>query len=113
MFENLTTYHKLALYSFVLAKMCGMLGVGLGFAGGDIRQLGGYLLGFALISIFFSVTMSIVQMGRDRETFIPQDHIARQNMELKKEREALLKEVADLKKKRQSMVELKIKHNIL
>ena len=113
MFEILTTYHKLALYSFVLAKMCGMLGVGLGFAGGDIRQLGGYLLGFALISIFFSVTMSIVQMGRDRETFIPQDHIARQNMELKKEREALLKEVADLKKKRQSMVELKIKHNIL
>jgi len=113
MFENLTAHHKLALYSFVLAKMCGMLGVGLGFAGGEIRQIGGYLLGLALVSIFFSVAMSIIQMGKDREAFVPQDHIARQNIELKKEREMLLKEVADLKKKKQSMLELKIKHRVL
>lgn len=113
MFEDLTRYHKLALWSFILAKMCGMLGVGLGFAGGELRQLGAYLLGFAFVSIFFSVTMSIIQMGKDRDTFVPQDHIARQNMELKKERDKLLKEVTDLKKKRQSMMELKIKHHVL
>jgi hypothetical protein len=34
-------------------------------------------------------------------------------MELKKERDKLLKEVTDLKKKRQSMMELKIKHHVL
>ena len=59
MFEDLTRYHKLALWSFILAKMCGMLGVGLGFAGGELRQLGAYLLGFAFVSIFFSFVTNL------------------------------------------------------
>ena len=113
MFEDLTRYHKLALWSFILAKMCGMLGVGLGFAGGELRQLGAYLLGFAFISIFFSVTMSIIQMGKDRETFVPQDHITKQNIKLRKERTKLLQEVRELQLKKEKMLNLKIRKNIL
>lgn len=112
MFENLTSYHKFALMGFVLAKMCGMLGVCLGFAGGELRQLGGGLLGFAFISIFFSVIMSCLQMGRDQETFQYQDHIACQNSKLKKERAQLLKEVESLKRDHAAMLELKIKNRV-
>lgn len=113
MFENLTLYHKLALYSFVMAKMCGMLGVGLGFGDSDLRKIGAVLLGLAFVFIFFSITMSIFQMGKDKEAFIPQDHIARQNAELKKQREILLKEVEELRLEKRKMLNLKIRKNLL
>ena len=112
MFENLTVYHKLALFGFVIAKMSGMFGVALGFAGGGLRNIGAGLLGFAFLSIFFSIGMSMIQMGRDRDRFEEEDGVSSKTAQLRQEHARLLEEVSELRKQRDSELAQRLRNRM-
>jgi hypothetical protein len=64
------TLNKVAIGFFVFAKIFGFLGVCLGFLGRkDYRSIGGRFLSLAMISIFSSVTCSLIQSRKDEKPF--------------------------------------------
>lgn len=112
LFNNLTIRHKVSLYSFVLAKLCGMLGVALGFGGTGLRDIGGFVLAIAFFFIFVSIMSSVSQLTIDKQNFEAQDPIIKRNRELKAELKLLEKQVNELKLESEKLLNLKIRKNI-
>lgn len=65
MLDNTPTINKVAFGLLILAKFCGLLGVGAGFAG--FRLLGGSLLAVDGLLIFAIVIMMLFQMKKQNE----------------------------------------------
>lgn len=82
MFEELTKRHVLALVGFLFAKLFGMFGFFLGFGGGEMRTLGGVFIGLAIVAIFFSIGMSLIQTRADALRFAEEDALLEEQEEV-------------------------------
>ena len=70
---SLTALNKIFLIFFILAKICGLVGIAAGFIHGSSREVGGILLGTSFVFLLVSIVCSIVQMSIDRKKFEDED----------------------------------------
>ena len=102
-FSGMSGLNKASLGFFVLAKLCGMFGVGLGFCGPEYRTAGGFLLAAAFGFIFSAVCCSLLQSRRDRETFGEQDIESARIREMKLAKAELEEEIKELELHREAL----------
>lgn len=103
LFSGMSRLNRWALGFFVVAKISGAVGVGLGFVGPDHHRMGGWLLGFALCSIFLSVLLCLRQSSLDRADFEREDAEASRLRDLRNRRRDLEREIAELEERRSAV----------
>ena len=101
--DGMSLLNRWALLFFGLAKLCGAVGVCMGFMGHEFQQLGGWLLGFAICSIFLSVALCLRQGSLDRIKFKHEDEEMICLKDLCSKRKQLELEIADLENKRSAI----------
>lgn len=72
-FSNMPRLNLTSILLITIAKLSGMIGVCVGFIDSEFRKTGGILLTIALISIFCSVSCSMIQLSRDKKRFDLED----------------------------------------
>jgi len=108
-FSKMQALNKAAIGLFVVAKILGLSGVCMGFLGKDYHMIGGYFLSFAMISIFSSVTCSLIQTKKDKKIFSKEDEENKKIKSLEKMKVELKEEIKFLEEKRNSLTNLMIK----
>jgi hypothetical protein len=109
--EGISPLNRWALLFFVFAKLCGAVGVCMGFMGREFQQLGGWLLGFAICSIFLSVALCLRQGYLDRIKFKHEDEEMIHLKDLCSKRKQLELEIADLENKRSAIERFTIRRS--
>lgn len=108
-FSKMQTLNKVAIGLFVFAKIFGFLGVCLGFLGKDYHSIGGCFLSLAMISIFSSVTCSLIQSRKDEKTFSKEDEENKKVKDFIKTKFELQEEIKELEEKRNALRNLMVK----
>ena len=108
----MTINHKISIVGVLLAKFFGMIGILLGFFGGEIRHFGGWLLAAAGASLFTSIVSSLSQSQKDRINFDLEDRNISENIKLREVRAGLIREIEVLKRQRSDLVKAKINNRI-
>lgn len=98
-FSSLSSLNRTALGAFIAAKLCGMVGVGLGFSE-DYRTLGGVFLTSAFVFIGVSVGCAMVQSVRDRKKFSLEDEELGRVRRLAETKDRIEREIRDLESRR-------------
>jgi|688.fasta_scaffold689022_2 hypothetical protein len=96
LFSNLSQLNKAALAFFLVAKVFGLIGISLGFIGGEYLHIGGFALGMSLISIFSAITCGLVQTSKDKQKFQIEDDAQGKLKKLNEAKARLEKEIEDL-----------------
>ena len=102
-FYNMATLNKVAISFFITAKLFGMTGVCLGFADNKYHTVGGYLLSFAFVFIFFAVLCSIIQTSIDKKKFELEDSATSKTKKLAQMKAELEREIKDLEDRRDAL----------
>ena len=92
-----------AVTFFVFAKVFGMVGVGLGFLGGGYLFVGGCCLSAAFISIFLSISCSLIQTVKDRKMFEKEDSEASAHRNAILQKQSIEEEIRELELKKKSL----------
>lgn len=108
-FSKMQTLNKVAIGLFIVAKIFGFLGVCLGFIGKDYHSIGGYFLSLAMISIFSSVTCSLIQSTKDEKIFSKEDEENKNMKDFIKTKLELQQEIRELEEKRNALRNLMVK----
>lgn len=99
----MTSLNKFSLFLFLIAKVCGIVGVGFGFAGKQYHEVGGYILSLAVFSIFLSIFLSLIQSFKDKKNFAIEDEEVKQIKELKKRKNDLELQILKLKEEKKAV----------
>lgn len=99
-----------ALFSLVLSKFLGILGVALGFLGDNSRFYGSIILGIAVLLIVISITCAIVQMILDRKYLNQENEDNLKIKTMQRKYDTLKEQIAALELKQQSLEKMKIKY---
>jgi Na+/melibiose symporter-like transporter len=105
-FSNMTFLNKVSLGLFFCAKMSGLVGVILGFAGPEVHKLGTYILGLAFVFIFSSIVCSLIQFSKDEKRFSVIDEENRQVKKLLQKKAELENQLKDLEFKKENLKKL-------
>jgi len=108
-FLKMQALNKAAIALFIVAKILGLSGVCMGFLGKDYHAIGGYFLSLAMISIFSSVTCSLMQTKKDKKIFLKEDEENKKMKSLEKMKLELKEEIKCLEEKRNSLTNLMLK----
>lgn len=108
-FSKMQTLNKVSVALFVVAKIFGFLGVCLGFLGKDYHSTGGYFLSLAMISIFSSITCSLIQSSKDEKIFSKEDEENKKMKDFIKTKFELQEEIRELEEKRNALRNLMVK----
>lgn len=109
-FSSMSRLNKIALWMFLLAKLCGIIGIVLGFFSGNLRTFGGITLGFAFVFLVFSVSCSILQSSKEAKKFEDEDKEKSILRDLTNKRKELENELKDLEARRTALLSFSVRH---
>lgn len=99
----MSNLNKISLLFFIVAKFLGIFAVISGFVN---HMLAGWLLLSAIVSVFISVILSFIQLGRDKESFGNDDVNLRKVNNLMAMQKELQDQIALLEEKRENLEKL-------
>ncbi|NBP01858.1 MAG: hypothetical protein EBU90_17315 [Proteobacteria bacterium] len=101
--------NKVAITLFIIAKIFGLIGVSMGFMGSKTHTIGGYLLFFAIISIFGSIGCALFQTTKDKKKFSKEDEENARLNSFIRVKSTLEQEIKDLEERRMALENFLIK----
>lgn len=107
--SGMAPLNRTALMLFIVAKLTGLLGVTMGFLGKDYHTAGGWLLGFALLSIFSAVLCGLLQTSRDKVIFSMEDEEKQRVKNMTTTLSKLQDEINTLEARREALKNLMIR----
>lgn len=105
---ELRPLNKVALVSFLIAKVLGIVGVGLGFVSG-LYGAAVLLMTLAGLSILVSIGCSVTQMFLDRNGLEKEDRIKSEVRRLEEVQFELQRKVEELEERRSSLEKVRIR----
>lgn len=108
--SGMSSLNKIALGMFLLAKLCGFIGIILGFFSGPGRFAGGIFLALAFICLILSVLCSVLQASKEAKKFEKEDEEKSTIRSLMNKRKELEDELKDLEARKNTLMSLSIRH---